>query len=254
MGPSLQLSRTQSLTLSVPSSSPRTLTKRPTGRRTDSLTLLLLGPDSRLTNLELTSTTGGLIIGCPGGHGSTLDLLLSTCLLLLRRLNHWFLPLSLVATHDAGLSVPATAAQEDAATRNRECPGDGARRHGTMAVALDDDGFGRQRRRWTVEKRRGGGCGVVAAARRDGGAGRRGGTKVRRRRQLQDWGRRCGSVRGASRCGGKEERRRRGSTCGARRMRRWRRRDRGRRGGQRRRKVEDEKERKEKKSNCRDFI
>jgi hypothetical protein len=51
MGPGLRLSRTRILTLSVPSSSPWTLTKRPTGRRTDSLTLLLLGPGSRLTNL-----------------------------------------------------------------------------------------------------------------------------------------------------------------------------------------------------------
>jgi hypothetical protein len=50
------------------------------GRRTDSLTLLLLSPGSRLTNLEPTPTTGGLIIG---GHGSTLDLLLSASLLLL---------------------------------------------------------------------------------------------------------------------------------------------------------------------------
>jgi hypothetical protein len=88
--------------LSVPSSSPQMLTKRPTGRRTDSLTLLLLGPGSRLTNLELVSMTGGLIIGGPNDHGSTLGLLLSTGLLLLRRLNHRFLPLSLVTTHDVG--------------------------------------------------------------------------------------------------------------------------------------------------------
>jgi hypothetical protein len=78
------------------------LTKRSTGRRTDSLTLLLLGPGSRLTNLELMSMTGGLIVGGPDGHGSTLGLLLSTSLLLLRRLNHRFLPLSFVTTHDVG--------------------------------------------------------------------------------------------------------------------------------------------------------
>jgi hypothetical protein len=101
-GPGLQLSQTWNLTLSVPSSSPRTLTKQPMGRRTDSLTLLLLGPDSRLTNLEWTSTTGGLIVCGLDGHDSTLDLLLSTGLLLLRRLNHRFLPLSLVTTHDVG--------------------------------------------------------------------------------------------------------------------------------------------------------
>jgi hypothetical protein len=101
-GPGLRLSRTRNLTLSVPSSSTRALTKRPTGRRTDSLTLLLLGPGSRFMNLELTSTTGGLIVGGPDGHGSTFDLLLSTGLLLLRRLNHQFLPLSLVTTHDVG--------------------------------------------------------------------------------------------------------------------------------------------------------
>jgi hypothetical protein len=50
-GPGLRLSQTRIQTLSVPSSSPRTLTKQPTGRRTDSLTLLLLGPGSRLVNL-----------------------------------------------------------------------------------------------------------------------------------------------------------------------------------------------------------
>jgi hypothetical protein len=73
--PGLRLSQTRILTLSVPSSSPRTLTKRPTGRRTDSLTLLLLGLGSRLVNLEPTPTTSGLIVGSPGGHGSTLGLL-----------------------------------------------------------------------------------------------------------------------------------------------------------------------------------
>jgi hypothetical protein len=47
-GPGLRLSQTQILTLSVPSSSPRTPTKQLSGRRTDSLTLLLLSPSSRL--------------------------------------------------------------------------------------------------------------------------------------------------------------------------------------------------------------
>jgi hypothetical protein len=75
--------------------SPRTLTKRPTGRRTDSLTLLLLGPGSRLANLEPTLVTSGLIIG---GHGSTLGLLLSAGLLLLRRFNPGLLALPLIAT------------------------------------------------------------------------------------------------------------------------------------------------------------
>jgi hypothetical protein len=74
--------------------------KRPTGRRTDSLTLLLLGPGSRLTNLEPMPATRGLIVGGPGGHGSTLDLLLSAGLLLLRRFNHGLLALPLVVTHD----------------------------------------------------------------------------------------------------------------------------------------------------------
>jgi hypothetical protein len=64
------------------------LTKQLTGRRIDSLTLLLLGPGSRLTNLELTPTTGGLIIGGPGSHGSTLGLLPSASLLLFWRFNH----------------------------------------------------------------------------------------------------------------------------------------------------------------------
>jgi hypothetical protein len=74
--------------------------KRPTGRRTDSLTLLLLRPGSRLTNLERTSSTSGLIIGGPGGHGSTLGLLLRAGLLLLWRFNHGLLALPLVTTHD----------------------------------------------------------------------------------------------------------------------------------------------------------
>jgi hypothetical protein len=76
------------------------LTKQLTGRQTDSLTLLLLGPGSRLTNLEWTSTTSGLIVGGPGGHGSTLGLLLRVGLLLLRRFNHGLLALPLVMTHD----------------------------------------------------------------------------------------------------------------------------------------------------------
>jgi hypothetical protein len=46
-GPGIRLSRTRILTLSVPSLSPRTLTKRSSGRQTDSLTLLLLSPGSR---------------------------------------------------------------------------------------------------------------------------------------------------------------------------------------------------------------
>jgi hypothetical protein len=99
-GPGLWLSRTRNLTLRVPSSSPWTLMKRPTGRRTDSLTLLLLRPGSRLTNLERTSSTSGLIVGGPGGHGSTLGLLLRAGLLLLWRFNHGLLALPLVTTHD----------------------------------------------------------------------------------------------------------------------------------------------------------
>jgi hypothetical protein len=99
-GPGLWLSRTQNLTLRVPSSSPQTLTKRPMGRRTDSLTLLLLCPGSRLMNLERTSSTSGLIVGGPGGHGSALGLLLRAGLLLLRRFNHGLLALPLVTTHD----------------------------------------------------------------------------------------------------------------------------------------------------------
>jgi hypothetical protein len=80
------------------------------GRRTDSLTLLLLGPGSKLANLEPTPVTGGLFVGGPGGHGSTLDLLLSVSLLLRRRFNHGRLALPLVATHYVGLIEPATAA------------------------------------------------------------------------------------------------------------------------------------------------
>jgi hypothetical protein len=90
----------------VPSSSPRTLAKRPTGRRTDSLTLLLLGSGSRITNLELAPVTGGLIVG---DHGSMLGLLLSVSLLLLRRFNNEFLALPLVAIHHVGSNEPATA-------------------------------------------------------------------------------------------------------------------------------------------------
>jgi hypothetical protein len=174
MGPGLLLSRTQILTLSVPSSSPRTLTKRSTGRRTDSLTLLLLGPSSRLMNLEPTPATGGLIVGGPGGHGSTLGLLLSASLLL-RRFNHELLALPLVATHHVGLNELATAAREGAATRSRRCPGDGTRR------------TGRRRRLWTVAAVLGSGasrrgrCGVattqdgVAAAQDGAAAARRSG-------------------------------------------------------------------------------
>jgi hypothetical protein len=75
-------------------------TKRPTGRRTIWLTLLLLGPGSWLSNLERMPSTGGLIISGPGSHGSTVGLLLSTGLLL-QRFNHQILALPLVATHDA---------------------------------------------------------------------------------------------------------------------------------------------------------
>jgi hypothetical protein len=71
------------------------------------LTLLLLGPGSRLANLEPTPATDGLIVGGPGGHGSTLDLLLSASLLLLRRFNHELLALPLVMTHHVGLNEPA---------------------------------------------------------------------------------------------------------------------------------------------------
>jgi hypothetical protein len=106
-GPGLLLSQTQILMLSLPSSSPRMLTKRLTGRRTNSLTMLLLGPGSRLVNLEPTPAIGGLIVS---GHGSTLSLLLSASLLLLQRFNHELLTLPLVATHHVGLNEPATAA------------------------------------------------------------------------------------------------------------------------------------------------
>jgi hypothetical protein len=93
--------------LSVPSSSPRTLTKRPMGRQTDSLTLLLLGLGSMLMNLEPTLATGGLIIS---GHGSTLGLRLSASILLLLRFSHELLALPLVVTHHVGLNEPTTAA------------------------------------------------------------------------------------------------------------------------------------------------
>jgi hypothetical protein len=99
-GPGLPLTRMLTLMLSVPSSSPWTHTKRPMGRQNDWLTLLLLGPGSRLLNLERTPSTSGLIIGGPGDHGSTVSLLLSTSLLL-RRFNHQILALPLVTTHDA---------------------------------------------------------------------------------------------------------------------------------------------------------
>jgi hypothetical protein len=88
------------LMLSVPSSSPQTYTKRPTGRRTDWLILLLLGSSSRLSNLERTLSTSSLIVGGPGGNGSMVGLLLSMGLLL-RRFNHRILALPLVVTHDA---------------------------------------------------------------------------------------------------------------------------------------------------------
>jgi hypothetical protein len=86
------------------------LMKRPSGRRTDSLTLLLLGPGSRLANLELTPATGGLTVSGPSGYGSMLSLLLSASLLLLRRFNHELLALPPVTTHHIGLNEPATAA------------------------------------------------------------------------------------------------------------------------------------------------
>jgi hypothetical protein len=107
MGLGLLLSRTRILMLSVPSSSPRTLTKRPMGRQTDSLTLLLLGLGSMLVNLEPMLATGGLIIS---GHGSTLGLRLSASILLLRRFRHELLALPLVVTHHVGLNEPTTAA------------------------------------------------------------------------------------------------------------------------------------------------
>jgi hypothetical protein len=113
------------------------LTKRPMGRRTNSLTLLLLGLGSRLTNLELIPVTDGLIVGGPGYHGSTLGLLLSASLLLLWRFNHGLLALPLVAIHHVDLNEPATAASEGMAMRSRGCPGDGTRQHRTMAVTMD---------------------------------------------------------------------------------------------------------------------
>jgi hypothetical protein len=139
-GPGLLLSRTRILTLSVPSLSPRMLTKRPTGWQTNSLTLLLLGPGSGLTNLEPTPTTNDLFVGGPGGHGSTLSLLQSVSLLLLRRFNHGLLALPLVVTHHVGLNEPTTAAQEGTATQSRGCPGDGTRLHRTTVAALDGGG------------------------------------------------------------------------------------------------------------------
>jgi hypothetical protein len=166
-GPGLLLSWTRILMLSVPSSSPQMLTKRPTGRRTDSLTLLLLGPGSSLANLESTPATGGLIIGSPGGHDSMLDLLLSVSLLFLWRFNHELLALPLFVAHHVGLNEPAKAVREGMATRSRGCPGDGTRRTGrrrrlwTVAAAL---GSGARRRRTAqqqhrmVRQRRGGGC------------------------------------------------------------------------------------------------
>jgi hypothetical protein len=98
--PSLPLTRMLTLMLSVPSSSPQTHMKRPTGRRTNWLTLLLLGPGSKLSNLERMPSISDLIIGGPDGHGSTVGLLLSTGLLLLR-FNHQILALPLVMTYDA---------------------------------------------------------------------------------------------------------------------------------------------------------
>jgi hypothetical protein len=112
------------------------LTKRPMGRRTDLLTQLLLGPSSRLTNLEPTLAIGDLIVS---GHGSMLNLLLSVSLLL-RRFNHELLALSLVVTHHIGLNELATAAREGAAMWSRECPGDGTRWHRTTAAAMDGGG------------------------------------------------------------------------------------------------------------------
>jgi hypothetical protein len=109
-GPGILLSRTWILMLSVPSSSPQTLMKRPMGRRTNSLTLLLLDPGTRLMNLEPTPTIDGLIVGCPGGHINTLALLLSVSLLPLRRFIHELLALPPVVTHHVSLNEPAIAA------------------------------------------------------------------------------------------------------------------------------------------------
>jgi hypothetical protein len=100
MGPGLLLSRTQILMLSVPSSSPRMLTK---------LITLLLGPGYKLTNLKPPPVIGSLIVSGPGGHGSTLGLLSSASLLFLWRFNHDLLALPLVATHHVGLNEPAIA-------------------------------------------------------------------------------------------------------------------------------------------------
>jgi hypothetical protein len=102
MEPGLLLSRTQILMLSVPSSSPRMLTKL--------ITLLLLGPGYRLTNLKPPPAIGRLIVSGPGGHGSTLGLLPSVSLLFLWRFNNDLLALPLVATHHVGLNEPAIAA------------------------------------------------------------------------------------------------------------------------------------------------
>ena len=97
--PGLPLSRTRVLTLSVTSTSPWTLTKRPTRSRTDVLGLILLlgRPVCWLTYLKRRRTTGGLLLGNSGDHGGTLGFFLSAGLLR-RRLNN-LLPLSLVATH-----------------------------------------------------------------------------------------------------------------------------------------------------------
>jgi hypothetical protein len=175
--PGLLLSRTRILTLNVPSSSPRTLMKRSTGRQTDSLTLLLLGPGSRLTNLEPTPATGGLIVGGPGGHGSTLGLLLSVSLLLLQRFNHELLALPLVTTHHVGLYKPVTVAREGATTRSRGCPGDGTRWNKTMTVAMDGGGGAGQwwlwTARWWLHRAVAAMDGVMAAAQGSGGYGQR---------------------------------------------------------------------------------
>jgi hypothetical protein len=53
-----------------------------------------------LSNLERMPSTGSLIVGGPGGHGSTVSLLLSMSLLL-QMFNHRILALPLVVTHDA---------------------------------------------------------------------------------------------------------------------------------------------------------
>jgi hypothetical protein len=189
-GPGLLLSRTQILTLSVPSSSPQMLTKLPMGRRMDSLTLLLLGPSSRLTNQEPMPTIGGLFVDGTGGHCSTLGLLLSVSLLHLLRFNHELLALPLVMTHHVGLNEPATAAQEGAVTRSRGCPSDGTRQHRTTAAAMDGGGGAGQWRLWTAwwQLRRpvaaidsGDGGARCTAAAQDGAAAAQDGTIVARR-------------------------------------------------------------------------